>query len=301
MLVLCEIYKIIANGNEVLEVHIANLDISDLSEWVTATPAAGEMLPFYITEIGRFHAGAEYFTERDLNDSHMLLYTLYGEGALETDGGKITLSSGDAAVIDCMKRHRYSTKTAEWDFIWLHIKGAGVSGMAGAVNSNGVSAVKVRDRAEFEEILEGLLSDAKRSDLKTLSGISLAVHSLFDIMLSSEISDRRGVISHIAEIENAIRFIHRHFADAVSIDDMAESAHLSKFYFIRLFRAYTGATPYNYLMNYRVNRSKILLRTTDLSISEIAARTGFFDTSNFIACFKRQTNQKPTEYRRDFS
>ena len=54
-------------------------------------------------------------------------------------------------------------------------------------------------------------------------------------------------------------------------------------------------------MNYRVNRSKILLRTTDLSIAEIAARTGFFDSSNFIACFKRQTNQKPTEYRRDFS
>ena len=272
--------------------HIANLDIEPSSEWVTATPAAADILPFYITEIGHFYALNQYSTEREGNDSHMLLYTLSGEGVMEADGSRLTLQRGYAVVVDCMKHHLYRTKSEKWDFIWLHIKGAGVSGIAEAVNYKGVSAVRIQDRAAFEAELEQLLHDAKRPDLKTLSGISLGIHKLFDIILQSELSDdsNRNIKLHIPEIEQTIRFIHENYAEPIGIEDMVERVHLSKFYFIRIFKQYTGATPYNYLVNHRINQSKVLLRTTDLSISEIALKTGFADTSSFNV---RQTASRP--------
>jgi len=43
------------------------------------------------------------------------------------------------------------------------------------------------------------------------------------------------------------------------------------------------------------------LRTTNKSIAEISEECGFLDTSNFISQFKKNTNQKPTDYRRDFT
>lgn len=53
-------------------------------------------------------------------------------------------------------------------------------------------------------------------------------------------------------------------------------------------------------MNYRINRSKILLRSTNKSIAEIAEACGFSDTSNFISQFKKHTGIRPTHYRKDF-
>ncbi|MGN0106599.1 MAG: helix-turn-helix domain-containing protein [Hominilimicola sp.] len=54
-------------------------------------------------------------------------------------------------------------------------------------------------------------------------------------------------------------------------------------------------------MNYRINCSKILLRTENISVGEIAGRTGFADVSNFIIQFKKQTGQKPMDYRKRFA
>ena len=98
-----------------------------------------------------------------------------------------------------------------------------------------------------------------------------------------------------------IDFIQNNYSDSISIDDMIQNIHISKYHFIRLFHRIMGTTPYNYLTNYRINKSKLLLRTTNKSIAEISEECGFLDTSNFISQFKQNTNQKPTDYRRDFT
>lgn len=84
-----------------------------------------------------------------------------------------------------------------------------------------------------------------------------------------------------------IDFIQNNYSDSISIDDMIQNIHISKYHFIRLFRRIMGTTPYNYLTNYRINKSKLLLRTTNKSIAEISEECGFLDTSNFISQFKR--------------
>lgn len=62
-----------------------------------------------------------------------------------------------------------------------------------------------------------------------------------------------------------------------------------------------GVTPYSYLTNYRINRSKELLRSTSMSITDISEECGFLDPGNFIAQFKKRTGMRPLQYRRDFS
>ena len=117
-------------------------------------------------------------------------------------------------------------------------------------------------------------------------------------LLETERNHQKGTYS--ADIDTAATFIRKNYSHPLTIDDIIRNIPISKYHFIRLFRRIMGVTPYSYLMNYRINRSKILLRSTNKSIAEIAETCGFSDTSNFIFQFKKHTGIRPTHYRKDF-
>ncbi len=79
---------------------------------------------------------------------------------------------------------------------------------------------------------------------------------------------------HSDDINVVIDFIQNNYSDSISIDDMTEYPYF-KISFYPPFRRIMGTTPYNYLTNYRINKSKLLLRTTNKSISEISEECGF--------------------------
>lgn len=103
------------------------------------------------------------------------------------------------------------------------------------------------------------------------------------------------------DILTVIKFIESNYSKPITVDDMIKNIHVSKYHFIRRFRRAMGITPYSYLTNYRINMSKMLLRSTDQTVAKIAESCGFPDTSNFIEHFKKHTGEKPLQYRRDFS
>jgi AraC family transcriptional regulator len=76
-------------------------------------------------------------------------------------------------------------------------------------------------------------------------------------------------------ISRSTDYIHTHYARALTADELAAAAHLSKFHFIRLFRAVHGVTPYAYLQRKRAMVAKRLLETIDFGHEEIALRAGF--------------------------
>lgn len=283
--------------------HSFNLDISENSKWITALPVTSRVLPFYLLEAGRFEAGSGYYTERAEVENHILIYTLGGRGRLEMQNGVFALRSGDAVLLDCRKHHIYKSDGGDWTFLWAHIDGVGVGGIDEAVNAGATSCVRIRSRADFEELFEELTEKAQFNDMKTLSQISVDIHRLLNIMLGSGLGleESAGGANHISDIENAVKYMESNYGRQINVDSLVREAHLSKYYFIRLFKQYMGVTPYSYLLNYRINRAKVLLRTTNMSIAEIGAKTGFLDNSNFIANFRRQSGQTPAAYRRDFS
>ncbi|MCL6633906.1 MAG: helix-turn-helix transcriptional regulator, partial [Alicyclobacillus herbarius] len=79
--------------------------------------------------------------------------------------------------------------------------------------------------------------------------------------------------------------------------EVAARVYLSPSYFSRLFKAETGTTFIDYLTNYRIQKSKVLLRVTSLPIEIIANNTGFSNASYFSTTFNRIEGRTPTEYR----
>jgi AraC family transcriptional regulator len=84
---------------------------------------------------------------------------------------------------------------------------------------------------------------------------------------------------------------------AFSMEEAADTAGMSPYYFIRRFRQFTGKTPYNYYMDCKMERARQLLSDKRKSITEVAEETGFSSASHFSTIFKRATGMTPSKYR----
>lgn len=279
--------------------------IADSSIWITATPTPlAKTLPFFISEAGHFIADYDYKVQRNRHDSFLLLYTISGQGSVQTNENTISLPGGYAVIIDCHTPHEYHSVSDKWEFLWIHFNGNGaVSLFPILYQNNSIRAIRIKNTADFEKNLNCLINEAKQNNIAAYLRLSSDMHTLFyAIYLAVQEKEKTASARNDADdIHAAVSYIEKNYFRQITIDDMIQDLPVSKYHFIRRFGRSMGISPYSYLTNYRINVSKTLLRTTNKSVSEIAEACGFLDTSNFITHFKKHTGQKPLQYRRDFS
>lgn len=280
-------------------------NISDNSLWVTATPTPfAKTLPFYISEAGHFIADFDYKVQRDMHDSFLLIYTIRGQGSLQTGDTAIQLPPGYSVIIDCHMPHEYHTVSDKWEFLWIHLGGSGIAPLFDITYpSKSIRAINMENAYDFEERISRIISEVRQTDIASYIHLSSHMHSVLNAVCLAALENDKVSIKHNSadDVRTVLKYIEKNYFNPITVDDMIKNIHVSKYHFIRRFRRAMGITPYSYLTNYRINISKTLLRSTDKPVSEIAASCGFLDTSNFITHFKKHTGQKPMQYRNDFS
>jgi len=102
---------------------------------------------------------------------------------------------------------------------------------------------------------------------------------------------------HDVIISKAIRYIGEHYAEALSLEIVAEQVRISSSYLGYLFRENTGTSFVDYVNSYRVERSKELLDNTDRSMAEIAEQSGFGSYNRYVKVFKALTGVTPSQYK----
>lgn len=94
-----------------------------------------------------------------------------------------------------------------------------------------------------------------------------------------------------------LRFIEEHYPEDITLEDLADSANISKSECTRCFKTCLNTTPYKYLMEFRLLKAAQFLRDTEKPVGRIAAETGFHQISHFGKCFKEKTGCSPRQYR----
>ncbi len=98
-------------------------------------------------------------------------------------------------------------------------------------------------------------------------------------------------------LEAARCFIDEHFSQPLSLEELAEQAHLSRYHFIRQFRRAFYVTPHQYLTRKRLDQAKYLLATSTLSITDICFEVGFESVGSFSTLFHKSVGWSPSVYR----
>ena len=87
------------------------------------------------------------------------------------------------------------------------------------------------------------------------------------------------------------------YGEPLDLRVLAREAHVSPRHFSRSFRRIFGETPHQYLISRRLERSRHLLRTTELSVAEICLEVGFSSVGSFTTTFTRRVGVSPTTFR----
>lgn len=102
-------------------------------------------------------------------------------------------------------------------------------------------------------------------------------------------------------IRQIMEYIQKHYAEKITLEDLAAQIHLCKSESCRLFKRYMNESMFDYLLSYRVERSLELLRHSGLDVTQIACRVGFANPGYYSRIFKRKMGCTPLEFRKSRS
>ncbi|API93189.1 DNA-binding response regulator [Virgibacillus pantothenticus] len=110
--------------------------------------------------------------------------------------------------------------------------------------------------------------------------------------------ERKSVTDTIKEsAAQMMQYVHEHYHEEINLDSLARFMHLNKSYVSRFFKETVGMSFVSYLRHYRIEQAKKLLRTTDLTVTEIAEQVGYLDLTYFSRIFKKETNYTPNAFK----
>jgi len=99
-------------------------------------------------------------------------------------------------------------------------------------------------------------------------------------------------------VRQSMAYIHKHYAEPISREDIAKQVGISADYLTDCFRQELGITPITYLRRYRIRQACKLLETTNHSMMQVALAVGFADGAHFTRTFQREVGVTPRAYRR---
>lgn len=287
--------------------------------WSTShTPAAANSsLPFLLSGCGHFAARSRYFTRRTGLSSHLFIHTRSGAGRMVFRGRDLLVQAGQAVLIDCREPQYYATAELDpdgfWHFDYFHFSGSAAEVYDRAINGGGCSLVQMEDptksgdpgkpeipdlseEAPFASLAEEVKQQGVLADFRTSALITRILTRMLERRSPPCGEAEKGRNS--CDMERISLFIKTHYREDLTVDRLASLVPMSRFHFIRQFKAYASVTPYEFLLLHRINASKALLKGTSLSVNETAYQVGFRDPSNFIRCFRKMTGTTPEHYRR---
>jgi AraC-like DNA-binding protein len=106
---------------------------------------------------------------------------------------------------------------------------------------------------------------------------------------------------NLLSVKKVLDYISAHYREPLSVKELSGLSNYSEFYFMKLFKQYTGKTAAAYLNDYRLEKAKSLLLHTDASVTDIALDVGFNNTSYFIKKFQEANQLSPHKFRKKMS
>ena len=149
------------------------------------------------------------------------------------------------------------------------------------------------DVEELLELSEKLFSESAiiRSQGQLLEWLKSRTEDIVQIVTRSHSNRSKNLIVKAKD------YINEHYAEAISVKDVADAVCISESYFKSIFKKSSGYSYSEYLTVVRIDQAKNLLNTTEKSVTEIAFDVGYQTPNSFSSLFKRETGMTPTQWK----
>ena len=254
----------------------------------------------FLQETGSLKALRPHVSRRDNLQSYLCMMVLDGSGYIEYEGRHYDMKKGDCAFIDCMRSYSHSTGADVWSLQWVHFYGENMPAIYEKYIERGGLPVFTPENGErYADIFSNLYNIAGSEDyIRDMKLNALLNELLAVIMEQSWHPENASGGKKRRELVEIKSFLDEHYMEKITLDSLAASFYIDKFYMSKIFKETYGTTINAYILSKRITQAKKMLRFTELSIDEIGSRVGMNDANYFSRSFKKLEGISPSEYKR---
>lgn len=262
-------------------------------------------LSFQLESITKSKYDSDWHSTLHTHPFTELFYVVDGKGEFNIQGQRFPVKANDFVIINPQVEHtELSSPDEPLEYIVLGINGLSFSNLT-PVSEGGHPFSFFNLRDEQKDILRYLNAMVQEATSQSMS-YELVCHNLLEILLIKilrhqhfdlEVGKQSKATKDISFIKH---YLETYYHESIQLEDLASMTHLSRFYISHSFKKEIGMSPMEYLIAIRIKESKILLRTTNYSISQVADIVGFTTPTYFSKQFRKSTGISPTDYREQF-
>jgi len=262
-------------------------------------------LSFQLESITKSKYDSDWHSTLHTHPFTELFYVVDGKGEFNIQGQRFPVKPNDFVIINPQVEHtELSSPDEPLEYIVLGIRGLSFSNLT-PVSEGGHPFSFFNLRDEQKDILRYLNAMVQEATSQQMS-YELVCHNLLEILLIKilrhqhfdlEVGKQSKATKDISFIKH---YLETYYHESIQLEDLASMTHLSRFYISHSFKKEIGMSPMEYLIDIRIKESKILLRTTNYSISQVADIVGFTTPTYFSKQFRKSTGISPTDYREQY-
>ena len=252
-----------------------------------------------LLNVARATYGGDWHSVPHTHNHVELFFIVGGKGQFLIEDRAYAVNTNDLVIINPNVTHTEVSLSAQpLEYIVLGIEGIE---LATGANSDGQFCILDHfESAEFSSCLRNILRETELEQ----PGYEDVCQAYMEILIirlmrntALSVPTEPQTIAGNRQCAAVRRYIDLHFKEPLTLEQLAEEAHMNKYYLAHAFKREYGVSPISYMISRRVEESKYLLAETDLSMSQIAQLLGFSSLSYFSQVFRRTQSLTPMEYR----
>lgn len=262
----------------------------------------------------QFEGRGQVMFNRHYHEHLEILYFVSGEAMLECGSSTLHAREGDLIVINRNELHYgisqsdhlfYYALIVDFSLLQSHSLDAPEMKFITPITQN---RLVFANRVNGDDVLSSMLAIIQELEKREF-GYELAIKSelyrLLTLLLRGYVATVLTQDEYVERMKNVERFapifkhIEEHYKEELSVELLSGMAGLSRYHFSRLFKELSGRTVTEYVNETRINKADYLLRSSPLTVSEIAVATGFKDIYYFSRIFKKYKRLAPSFLRKN--
>lgn len=250
-------------------------------------------LYFYPTWCGHYYCTDQYYMKRDSYPPLLVLFVRDGRFHIEYRGLSFDAEKGDVVLLDCREPHYYQAYNG-LEFVYMHFDGSNAHEICQHILEVKGPLIRQENNVLVGRQLYNMVSFYEHNGIETMFQSSMRIYHIFEYLLAP-MAEETGEDN---PIEQSIHYIRENYGQPLTLNELADAANLSPYYYAHRFKDQTGFSPMEYVTNTRLEQIKILLVRTRKTIEEIAFETGYSSSSSLINMFVKKVGHSPKQYRK---
>ena len=259
------------------------------------TPASE---PFIFDSVGN-HWEQDQMNRHKGYPKYHYLQTEKGSGIIDIQGKQYTLNENEGLLIAPFVPHYYYNLGTNWKTTFITFTGTIESSISQLLDNRQIIFVEKELGVQLGAIISQIIEKYETHPEDRLS-ISMDCYKILMLIsngvhtqdLMKDPLYQRYLVPVLLEIE-------KNFDQNLTVQTLSRQVYITPQYLSRLFQKFLGCSTNEYLTTNRINKAKeYLMLNQRMEVQEIAGKTGFLDTSHFIAMFRKMTGVTPLEFRK---